>query len=230
MVTHEGARDLLSAEGRIPIFPLPNVVLFPHASLALHIFEPRYRAMTREALQGGRLIAMALLKPGWEEGYDGSPEVHRIACAGLIEDEVRLPDGRFNIRLRGLSRVEILEFVQDRPYRVASVRILQDLNEGDGPEVEEEKRKLLSSCASLLQELSGRPDASSFALDGDIPLVALVNSLCQNLALDSATKQTLLETGDIVLRCRRLVSILNERWREIALLQATRETPGGGVH
>ena len=53
----------------IPIFPLPNVVLFPNVFLPLHIFEPRYRDMVTEALGGDRLIGMVLLKPGWQADY-----------------------------------------------------------------------------------------------------------------------------------------------------------------
>jgi uncharacterized protein len=224
------ARELLGTRGRIPVFPLPNVVFFPHAALPLHIFEPRYRAMIEDALRGDRVIAVALLKPGWEDRYHGSPDVCSIACAGLIEEEARLPDGRFNIRLRGLSRLEILEFVQDQPYRVAAVRLLQDLNEDGGVGREEEKRRLLNACASLLQEVSGQP-GRPFAIDGDIPLASVVNSLCQNLSLEPRIKQGLLETGDVILRCRSLIDVLNSRWQEIALLQADRDgSPAGGVH
>jgi len=230
MAIAERAKDLLRTRGRIPVFPLPDLVFFPHTELPLHVFEPRYRAMTEDVLSGDRLIAMALLKPGWEGNYDGSPQVHPIACAGLVEDEIRLPDGRYNIRLRGLSRVEILEFVQDRPYRIASVRVLPDLNEEGGPNAEEEKRNLVRSCSSLLQEMSGQP-GPAFTVDGEVPLASLVNSLCQSLALDSETKQVLLDMGDVVLRGRALVSILNERWRSIALHEAGRRTtPEGGVH
>ncbi len=226
----EEATDLLRTRGRVAVFPLPNVVLFPHASLPLHIFEPRYRRMTEEALRGDRLIALALLKPGWEEGYHGSPDVFSIACAGIIEEEARLPDGRFNIRLRGLSRVEILEFVQDSPYRVASVRVLSDLNEEGGPEVEGERRKLLNSCASLLQEMSGDP-GHAFSLDSEVPLAAVVNTLCQSLALEPAVKQQLLELGDVVMRSRTLVELLNRRWQEIVMLKASDGAPPeGGIH
>ena len=230
MSDHDDPRALLRSRGRIPVFPLPNVVLFPHVTLPLHIFEPRYRTLTEEALRGDRLIAMAQLKPGWEREYEGAPEVFPIGCAGIIEEEARLPDGRFNIRLRGLSRVEFREFVQEAPYRVAVVRVLSDLNEDGGAEVEEERRRLLGSCASLLQEMSGRP-GHALAIENDVPLAAVVNSLCQNLSLEPEIKQRLLETGDVVLRCRDLVSILDRRWREIALLQSAREdSPDGGVH
>ncbi len=230
MSDHDDPRALLRSRGRLPVFPLPDVVLFPHASLPLHIFEPRYRMMIETALKSDRLIAMAQLKPGWDKDYEGSPEVHPIGCAGIIEEEVRLPDGRFNIRLRGLCRVEFGAFVQESPYRVALVRVLSDLNEAAGAEAEEERRKLLTSCASLLQEMSGLP-GQALQIGEDVPLAAVVNSLCQNLSLDPNTKQRLLETGDVVLRCRDLVSILDTRWREIALLQASGEgSPDGGIH
>ena len=109
----------------IPIFPLPNVVLFPSALLPLHIFEPRYRAMVADALESERLIGLVMLRPGWESNYDGSPEVYPIGCAGFITHADRLPDGRFNMMLRGMEKFRILG---ERParegverYRVARV-------------------------------------------------------------------------------------------------------------
>src|SRR5688572_30512693 len=92
----------------IPIFPLPNVVLFPNVFLPLHIFEPRYRQMVSDALAGERLIGMVLLQPGYEENYERSPAVYDVGCAGLITHVERLSDGRFNIVLRGLERFRII--------------------------------------------------------------------------------------------------------------------------
>jgi len=224
------ALEVLQARGRIAVFPLPDTVLFPHASLPLHIFEPRYRTMTEDALRTDRLIAMALLKPGWEKSYDGSPEVHAVACAGLIEDEARLPDGRFNIRLRGLARVEVQGFVQDSPYRIATIRVLEERNESAGPGVEEAKKRLLALCAGLLQEVSG-PPARPFPLDSELPFVTIVNSLCQSLEMESGAKQSLLTLDDVLVRGRALIEILDRRWQEIALLQASRDPgPQGPVH
>src|SRR5215216_1637862 len=91
------------------LFPLPNLVLFPHVMQPLHIFEPRYRQMTADALDGDRLIAMVLPRPGWELDYAGKPAVHPVACLGKVVAEQRLDDGRFNILLRGLSRLRIIE-------------------------------------------------------------------------------------------------------------------------
>jgi len=91
----------------IPIFPLPNVVLFPNVFLPLHIFEPRYRAMVKDALASDRIIGMVLLRPGFEPNYAGRPPVYPIGCAGLITHSEPLPDGRFNIVLRGLEKFRV---------------------------------------------------------------------------------------------------------------------------
>src|SRR5689334_10689370 len=115
---------MLPAE--IPIFPLPNVVLFPSALLPLHIFEPRYRAMVADALEGERLIGMVMLRPGWETHYEQSPEVFPVGCAGFITYADRLPDGRYNIMLRGLERfrIEAERPAREGPdrYRVAHIQ------------------------------------------------------------------------------------------------------------
>jgi len=222
-------KEVLRARRAVPVFPLPALVFFPYAAVPLHIFEPRYRRMTEDALETDRLIALALLQPGWEGDYQGSPPVHAVACAGLIEQEVRLPDGRFNLQLRGVTRVEIRDFVQDSPYRVATVRVLDDQNEDGGEEVEGEKRRLLASCASLLQEISGAGQ-HPMALDTGVPFALIVNTLCQTLALDPTAKQQLLEQNDLLLRCRSLIDILDRRWQEIALRHVDQNGSPGEVH
>src|SRR5215208_6456014 len=91
----------------IPIFPLPNAVLFPNVYLPLHIFEPRYRAMVGDALTGDRIIGMVLLQPGFEPDYEGRPAVYPVGCAGVITHSEPLPDGRYNIVLRGIEKFRI---------------------------------------------------------------------------------------------------------------------------
>src|SRR6185436_12154807 len=106
----------------IPIFPLPNVVLFPNVFLPLHIFEPRYRQMVDEALKGDRIIGMVLLRPGWQSDYEGRPPVYPIGCSGVITHAERLADGRFNIVLRGMEKFRIAaEEPTEALYRIASV-------------------------------------------------------------------------------------------------------------
>src|SRR6476469_4475649 len=91
----------------IPIFPLPNVVLFPNVFLPLHVFEPRYRAMVRDALATDHIIGMVLLRPGYERNYEGRPPVYPIGCAGVITHSEALPDGRFNIILKGMEKFKM---------------------------------------------------------------------------------------------------------------------------
>src|SRR5689334_19365078 len=105
----------------IPLFPLPNVVLFPSVCLPLHIFEPRYREMVGDALDGDRIIGMVLLRPGWEADYEGRPAIYDVGCAGLITHSERLADGRYNIVLRGLHKFRVQAEEGSRAYRVASI-------------------------------------------------------------------------------------------------------------
>src|SRR6476661_1841575 len=115
----------------IPIFPLPNVVLFPNVFLPLHIFEARYRQMVEDALKGDRIIGMVLLRPGWEGDYDGRPPVYPIGCAGLVTNAERMSDGRYNIVLQGLEKFRILDEDAVRPYRVARVDGITDASAAD---------------------------------------------------------------------------------------------------
>src|ERR1700722_5036550 len=113
--------------GQARLFPLPNVVLFPMISQPLHIFEPRYRQMLGDALASDRLIAMGLLRPGWEESYHSAPAIHSVVCLGRVTQEQRLPDGRYNLVLEGLARARIIEEKQtDRLYRIAEVELLHE--------------------------------------------------------------------------------------------------------
>src|SRR6516164_287400 len=114
--------ELQNFEGIARLFPLPNMVLFPFVIQPLHIFEERYRQMTADALASDRLICMALLRPGWEAEYSGRPPIHSVACLGRIVADQRLDDGRYNLLLRGLARVRIVEEIEPgQTYRRARV-------------------------------------------------------------------------------------------------------------
>jgi Lon protease-like protein len=111
----------------IPLFPLPNLVLFPGIKVPLHIFEPRYREMIAEAERGAGVIGMILLKGDWQanyveqSSYHAYPDIFEIGCAGSVDEIVRLPDGRYNIVLEGISEFRIRHEVRDRSYRQAQV-------------------------------------------------------------------------------------------------------------
>jgi len=144
---HEPADSLnLSA---IALFPLPNVVLFPRAVLPLHVFEFRYRLMTAEVLQGAGLIAMALLKPGWEKQYHDRPAIEPVVCVGQILRYEELDDGKYNLLLQGVLRATIDREYADRPYRYASMNRL--------PEKSAPESDLIRQRARLLELFSAPP-------------------------------------------------------------------------
>jgi Lon protease-like protein len=104
-VTLRALEDLAA----LPVFPLPNVVLFPGATLPLHVFEPRYRELTREVLAGRQLMAVARLQTGFEDDYEGRPPLFDVCGVGSVIDSVAHGDGRYDITLRGLARDRIVK-------------------------------------------------------------------------------------------------------------------------
>ena len=188
----------------IPVFPLPNVVLFPNVFLPLHIFEPRYRAMVSAALDEDRIIGMVLLRPGWEGDYDGRPPVYPVGCAGLITHAERLTDGRFNIVLQGLEKFRITDEDDSLPYRLARVESIEEsVADEDKDEMRLARRRLESL---LVPQPTGRgvdPKVPPSMSDED-----LVNALAQYLELEPVEKQALLERDGLLARCRSLIELL----------------------
>jgi len=187
----------------IPIFPLPNVVLFPSVFLPLHVFEPRYRQMVDDALNGDRIIGMVLLRSGWEGDYEGRPAVYPIGCAGVITHAERLPDGRFNIVLRGMEKFRITSEDDDRLYRVAHV---EPLPEWPADRVRTEMRDERRRLETLLVPQPEGP--AERKVPTSMPDEDLVNALAQYLEFDPVEKQALLERDGILERCRSLIELL----------------------
>jgi uncharacterized protein len=205
----------------IPIFPLPNVVLFPNVFLPLHIFEPRYRQMVDEALNGDRIIGMVLLRPGWEGNYEGRPAVYPVGCAGVITHAERLADGRFNIVLRGMEKFRIGSEHGERVYRVANVEsLLEPSAESVRAEMRGERRKLESL---LVPQPEGQPPDSK--VPSAMPDEDLVNALAQYLEFEPVEKQALLERDGTLDRCRSLIELL-----EMKVLVARHSWDRDGVH
>src|SRR5881409_3432726 len=105
----------------IPLFPLPNVVLFPNVFLPLHIFETRYREMVGDALAGDRIIGMVLLRPGYEANYEGRPPIYDVGCAGVITHSQPLSDRRYDIVLRGIEKFRITSEDHSHAYRIGNI-------------------------------------------------------------------------------------------------------------
>jgi Lon protease-like protein len=188
----------------IPIFPLPNVVLFPNVLLPLHVFEPRYRDMVRDALAHDRLIGISLLQPGYEQSYEGRPAVYAVGCAGVITHSEQLADGRYHIVLRGLERFRIDSEDASRSYRVAHITPLPEtLAAEESLELAQQRRRLEAVLALAIERTGAQPRFPPAISDED-----LVNALSQYLDLEPIERQALLERDGVLTRCRALIELL----------------------
>jgi len=190
----------------LPLFPLPSVVLFPGVFLPLHIFEPRYRAMVADALATDRLIGMTLLRDGWQDDYDGQPPVYAVGCVGLITHSEKLPDGRYNIILRGLDRFRIIDEDHTRPYRRARTEAVSDpvLTDADRDALRGYRVRLETRLSTPDTDGGIDPRAAAAMSDDD-----LTNALSQYLDLEPIEQQALLEQPSIPARAAALLELLD---------------------
>lgn len=185
----------------IPLFPLQDIVLFPGVSRPLHIFEPRYREMVTEAVQGDGVIGMVLLQPGHEADYEGNPPIFPVGCAGEITEAEELDDGRWIIVLRGSVKFRVVSEDHSRSYRVAGVEAIDDpLDADDRAELGLRRPQLAELYASIAPGSEPPPD--------DISDEVLVNGLAQLLSMDPLERQELLEAPGPLARADALLELL----------------------
>lgn len=209
------------AASALKVFPLPSAVLFPHTVIPLHIFEPRYRALVRDALAGDRVMALAQLEPGWEGKYEGRPPMQPMMCAGVIIWDEQVEEGRYNILLQGVSRVRMVsELSEDTLYRQVRAEVLPDLPY-QGPEEEQLRQAVF--------ELAGRVPPS-FA-ENLLPVAAralggtLADVVASAVVPEAERRQELLAELDVR---RRLEAVLEDLGELIARLQPMR--PSGPLN
>ena len=186
----------------IPIFPLEEAMLFPGVSRPLYIFEPRYRGMVADALKGDRIIGMATLRPGFEANYEGRPAIYAIGCAGVITEVEELPDGRFNILLRGLVKFRVTGEDESRPYRLARVDALPEVPDDAEKRALREQRQRLEALVTKGSDSKVPPEI----LDEE-----LVNMLAQYVPLDPVERQALLELKSVLLRAQTLIDLIESK-------------------
>jgi Lon protease-like protein len=203
----------------VPIFPLPDVVLFPRTVLPLHIFEERYREMVRSALAGDAKIAVVLLRRGWEGHHGGKPAVHEIACLGKIETYEELVDGKYNILLSGVQRVRLLREIEHSPYRIAEAEPLQDILPDDKLPDIVRRRNHLAAAFIRFTELIGEAGTRSKELVPRLDFEALVNTVASTLEFPPGDKQALLELSDVVQRCDVLMQVLQVQLEALIIVR-----------
>jgi len=197
------AANAAALPAEIPLFPLPEVVLFPGVPRPLLIYEPRYREMVADALKGDRVIGMVLLRPGYEKDYEGRPPIYGVGCAGVIQEYEQLPDGRYAILLRGLTTFRIVSEDQRKPYRLARVEALPEVLKDEELGALSALRERLTQLLYMVLPLDVEPP------DPGLDDAEFVNVTAQALSMPEAARQELLERNSVVARARALVERLD---------------------
>lgn len=207
----------------VPVFPLPDAVLFPRARMPLHVFELRYRTMVREALSSERLIAMALLAPGWERDYHGSPRFLPLGCVGRIDRVEWLPNDCYNLQVVGVCRVRFHDVVREFPYRACRVEAMADHPyPEDDPLVRIEKQALWEAYQQLRRGGAPLPRTTQPVPDTDF--ATLVNGICTFAEIEPSEKFALLGLDSVIERGRRVRACIEKRLRK--LVQPEKRTGG----
>lgn len=199
------SRTLARALRRMPLFPLEDVVLFPHSMIPLYVFEARYRKMVRDVLASNRLIVMSLQLEKENQAEESPPRVADIASVGELVLAQELPDGRYNLVVRGRARIGIdEELPSDEPYRLVTAHEIPDDPPDKSPELDEADTTLRALVSGLAESI---PDGGELlkhvAAAQDTP-AALSNVMAASLVADAKARQSLLETTDVFQRLERL--------------------------
>lgn len=197
--------DIAGALGDLPLFPLPNAVLFPGAFLPLHVFEPRYRVMVRDVLQGHRALAVVMITDDEHLDRDGHPVIAEMAGVGIIVDHVELPGGRYDILLRGRARVRLRERPFDPPYRRAEASVVSAPVD-DAPPAE--VMALMSSAAAFAAVLDKAHGGFELRFPPNASPGTLADLCAHQLVIDARERQVILETMDVRARVRRVSEAL----------------------
>lgn len=198
----------------IPVFPLSDVVLFPGVRAPLHIFEPRYQQMMASALDGDRVIGMVAVRPDHLEDMAGEPAIFPIGCAGVIERHEHLPDGRYDLVLRGSHRFRIAEehFPEgDRLFRLARVQPLveEEIDEAAAPRVRAMRARVAQLLEDVIARSMGAEQANALRQLSSLDDTEFANALCQALALPVEERQALLEASGPAARIDSLEGMLS---------------------
>lgn len=197
--------DLKDFGGITRLFPLSGVVLFPNAVLPLHIFEPRYRQMTEDALASDRLMTIVQVRPLIEWTSPNEPALEEYGCLGRVLKHERLPDGRFNFLLLGRKRVRLTrETISGKLYRMSEVEVIDDILPSEPDELQ--RSELIATFRRIFQ---GRLDPDLDALfETELPLNVLTDIITQAIGLPSSVKQVFLAEPRAARRATDLLELL----------------------
>ena len=195
------------------LFPLPNLVMFPHVMQAMHIFEPRYRSLFEEAISDDQLIALSVLAQGWEVDYEGRPALEPMACLCRIATYQRTPEGTYNVLLLGVRRIQLQEELPPtKPFRVAEATIVEDHvpPHFSAEEIVGLQQQLLMSFKRSMPKIPSSYEQIDELLGSQITLGMLADIVAYTAELDSSTKLSLLKMSNVVDRVHVLLNALSK--------------------
>lgn len=224
-------------DGRVRLFPLPGLVLFPHAMQPLHVFEPRYCEMLLESLKGDRLIAMATLNgpgpgtPAADVGIGGAgtgPAIDPIVCIGKIISHAELEDDRHNILLVGAQRARVRhELDAGRPFRIGEVEVLPDIYSPAGAQRRRKlKQELLDAFAAIVPATAGAKKSLHELMAGQMGLGPITDIIAYTLPFEIDDKLRLLAESDVDDRARDLVELLRSGRIELSSVSVEEQSLG----
>jgi ATP-dependent Lon protease len=199
----------------LPLFPLPELVLFPGGRLPLHIFEFRYRIMMNTILQGDRRFGILMVDPA-------TGAIAKVGCCAEILHCQRLPDDRMKIETIGQQRFRVLDYVREKPYRVGLVEWVED------QPTESDLRPLAGEVDKLLRDvvhLSSKLTSQAIEFPESIPALPLELSywVASSLYGVATEQQSLLEMQDTSERLGREAEILTSTRNQLAARTALKD-------
>jgi ATP-dependent Lon protease len=200
--------------GRARVFPLPNLVMFPHVMQALHVFEPRYRAMIEEAIETDRLVALGVLAAGWENDYEGRPPLRQTACLCRIATHQKTKQGTYNVLVLGVRRLRLLrELPPKKIFRVVEGELLDDVLPADAAPAAAAalQQELLDAFKRSMPKIPNAYEQLDELLGSQITLGMLADIVSYTIDIGLEAKMRLLAECDVFARTRLLLDAIASR-------------------
>jgi ATP-dependent Lon protease len=198
-------------DGQVRLFPLPGLVMFPHAMQPLHIFEPRYVDMLRESLATDNLITMATLLDPHAVPLTSPPVISRTVCIGKIMSYAELAGDRHNILLVGMRRAKIRREIETtQSFRIAQVDLIDDFYVPAATAGRQElKRRLLSSFGKIIPPKAGSQQTLHELMAGQMGIGPITDIIAYTLPFAPEDKLKLLEMSDVDARAEALIKLID---------------------
>jgi Lon protease-like protein len=208
----------MQGEMEIPLFPLPNLVVFPHIVVPLHIFEERYKLMINGCVDRDEVFGLILLRAGADDETEDT--IHRVGVSARIVEVERLDEGRMNILCEGESRFRVLRFTQQTPFWKGAVDLFEDTEQQAPESLYEQVADLYRTVANISAQVGGTQQSELILPESGTDLSYMLSYV---LDIDWEEKQKLLEMDSTPERLRLLIAHLTDTIRKLEQQRAHKE-------